>query len=239
MSGVKIILAEDDRGIRDLTTLYLTQKGYDVFSAEDGRKAIKLIEEIRPDLMLLDIMLPGMNGYEICEKVREITDAPVIFLSAKRHSADKVKGFESGGDDYMTKPYNMAELEARIKAHLRRNTRVAERKIKSSVLKYGELSVDTSSCEVYISGEKLILYAKELQLLLLLINHPNQVFSAEQIYDQIWGSDKFGDLKTVMVHISMLRKKIEKDPSRPEFIKTVRGFGYKFNAPSETIVQKI
>lgn len=239
MSGVKIILAEDDRGIRDLTTLYLTQKGYDVFSAEDGRKAIKLIEEIRPDLMLLDIMLPGMNGYEICEKVREITDAPVIFLSAKRHSADKVKGFESGGDDYMTKPYNMAELEARIKAHLRRNTRVAERKIKSSVLKYGELSVDTSSYEVYISGEKLILYAKELQLLLLLINHPNQVFSAEQIYDQIWGSDKFGDLKTVMVHISMLRKKIEKDPSRPEFIKTVRGFGYKFNAPSETIVQKI
>jgi two-component system phosphate regulon response regulator PhoB/two-component system response regulator RegX3 len=239
VTGEKIILAEDDRGIRDLTTLYLTQKGYNVFGAGDGRKAIELTEEVSPDLLLLDIMLPGMNGYELCEKVRETTDAPIIFLSAKRHSADKVKGFESGGDDYMTKPFNMAELEARIKAHLRRSNRLVERNIKNTVLKYGELSVDTSSFEVCISGEKLILYAKELQLLLLLINHPNQVFSAEQIYDQIWGADKFGDLKTVMVHISMLRKKIERDPSRPEFIKTVRGFGYKFNPPSDTLVQNI
>ncbi|PYZ92199.1 DNA-binding response regulator [Salipaludibacillus keqinensis] len=228
MEPEKILIVEDDDDIRELTSLYLKKKGYDVLSADDGLSALNLVQEQDPQLILLDILLPGMGGFEICEKIRVETDTPIIFMSCKRSSSDKVKGLNAGGDDYITKPFDLAELEARIKANLRRNGLSSKNK-KSRLLRSGRLSIDLNSFEVYVNNEKISLYAKELQLLMLFMKHPNQVFNSEQIYNQIWGLDHFGDLKTVSVHIRNLRKKIEEDPARPSYIQTVRGFGYKFN----------
>ncbi|WP_416148680.1 response regulator transcription factor [Salipaludibacillus sp. HK11] len=229
MNPEKILIVEDDDDIRELTSLYLQKKGYLVFTAENGINALNIIPEQQPELVLLDILLPGMEGFEVCEKIRLITNVPIIFMSCKRSSTDKVKGLNAGGDDYITKPFDLAELEARIKANLRRNGLQSFGEVKSTrVLQSGEISVNLNSFEVFVNNKLVSLYAKELQLLLLFLKNPNQVFSSEQIYNQIWGIDQFGDLKTVSVHIRNLRKKIEKDPAHPSHIKTVRGFGYKF-----------
>ncbi|MBU9713602.1 response regulator transcription factor [Evansella tamaricis] len=226
-----ILIVEDDPDIRELTSLYLGKKGYEVFIAENGLQALEIVNKEKPHLILLDIVLPGMKGFELCEKIRELTDVPILFLSSKRDSIDKIKGLEVGGDDYITKPFDFAELEARVRANLRRNRLMASNEHKKKrVLTYGHLSIDLDSYEVFVDGKLVSLYAKELQLLLLLVNNPNQVFSADQLYDQIWGIDSYGDLKTVLVHISKLRRKIEVNPSKPVLIQTVRGFGYKFNA---------
>ena len=233
MAMERILMIEDDAGIREIASLYLTKKGYEFFTAENPVKALDLVKDKQPHLILLDIVLPRMDGFQLCEKIRQMTDVPIIFLSAKREAVDKVKGFEAGGDDYLTKPFDLAELNARIKAHIRRSKMFSERFKKNSVITHSDLSIDIDSCEVHQRGVRISLFAKELQLLLLFVEHPNQVFSSEQIYDHIWGRDRFGDLKTVMVHISMLRKKIEKNPAKPEYIKTVRGFGYKLNPHPE------
>ncbi|MBU9720101.1 MULTISPECIES: response regulator transcription factor [Bacillaceae] len=230
MTNERILIVEDDQDIRELTTLYLGKKGYEVFPADNGFDAINIVKRESPHLILLDIVLPGMKGFEICEKVRELTQAPILFISSKRDSVDKIKGLEVGGDDYITKPFDFAELEARVRANLRRSLISSDQKEKKK-LSYGHLTIDLESYEIKVNDQPIRLYAKELQLLLLLVNNPNQVFSAEQLYDQIWGIDSYGELKTVLVHISKLRRKIEVNPSRPKLIKTVRGFGYKFSPP--------
>ncbi|WP_026700618.1 response regulator transcription factor [Salibacterium aidingense] len=225
----KILIVEDEEDIRNLIVLYLQSK-YDVHSCSDGDRVLSAIQEIQPDVILLDILLPGRNGMDICEKLRETdVETPVLFLSAKREFEDRIQGLELGADDYIIKPFDPGELMARIQAHLRRKTiNTSRRAASAKVLRMEDLEIDMNSCTLKRNGKVLHLYAKEMQLLLLLARSPNQVFSTEQLYDKVWGTDRFGDLKTVSVHISNLRKKIERDPSRPSYIKTVRGFGYKF-----------
>lgn len=230
MSDEKLLIVEDDMDIRELTALYFKKKGYDVWTAAEGYEALKLVKKEKPQLILLDVMLPGIEGFELCKKIRLYTDVPVLFLSSKRDPVDKVLGLEVGADDFITKPFDLMELEARVRANLRRNSMVlSEPNRKKRVFTYNHLVIDLDSYDVFVRGEKVSLYTKELQLLILLVENQNQVFSAEQLYDLIWGVDSFGDLKTVQVHVSNLRRKIEEDPSKPALIQTVRGFGYKFN----------
>lgn len=223
----KVLIVEDDKDIRELTSLYLQKKGYEVVTADTGNLALTLVQTEKPNLVLLDILLPGINGLDVCKHMREMTTVPILFMSCKRDSVDKVQGFDAGADDYITKPFDMAELEARMKAILRRSSQTAQHE-KGHRLSFGDLSVDLRTLNVYVGEELVSLYAKEKQLLITLLKHPNQVFSAEQLYQQIWGVYCSGDLKTVMVHISNLRKKVEQDPTKPKYIQTVRGFGYKF-----------
>nr|WP_090885898.1 response regulator transcription factor [Evansella caseinilytica] len=232
MADDKILIVEDDTDIRELTTLYLEKKGFQVLSAGNGNDALRIVKNDSPQLILLDVLLPGMNGYDICRKIREITESPVLFISCKREAVDKVRGLNAGADDYITKPFDLLELEARVKANLRRN-RIQSSQLDTNrkIFRHEHFMIDLNSYEVYVNGKIVPLYKKELQLLVLLVENQNQVFSVEQLYDHIWGVDSFGDMKTVMVHISNLRRKIEKDPAKPVLIHTVRGFGYKFSKP--------
>jgi len=224
-----VVIAEDDEDIRDLMRLYL-EREFQVISFANGEVALSGIMEIMPDIVILDILLPGITGFTICEKLREKhIHIPVIFLSAKREQSDKIRGLELGADDYMTKPFDPEELVARVKAHLRRSTQMGEPEERSKKIhEWGNLRIDTERYAVTVSGKPIHLSAKELQLLILFSANPRRVFSTEQLYDLIWGEEHFGDLKTVSVHISTLRKKIEKNPSKPDYIITMRGLGYKF-----------
>lgn len=224
-----VVIAEDEGDIRKLLKLYLEQE-YRVISFENGEEALAGIQEVKPDLVILDILLPGMNGFKVCERLREKQiHVPVIFLSAKREQSEKIRGLEIGADDYITKPFDPGELMARVKAHLRRSTQqTAYEEENTHMIKWGELHIDIEQYVVTVGDQPIHLSTKEIQLLILLASNPRRVFSTEQLYDLIWGEDQFGDLKTVSVHISTLRKKIERNPSKPEYIVTVRGFGYKF-----------
>ncbi|MBP2239536.1 DNA-binding response OmpR family regulator [Cytobacillus eiseniae] len=229
MNRETVLIAEDEEDIRNIMTLYLKRE-YNVLSFANGEEALAGIRETKPDIVLLDILLPGMNGYKICEQLRaEKIHIPVLFLSAKREQSDKIRGLELGADDYMTKPFDPGELMARVKALLRRSKKQMELKEnRINLIKHGDLVIDTNRYVVTISGEPIRLSTKEMQLLILLATNPQRIYSTEQLYDLIWGEDNYGDLKTVSVHISTLRKKIEKNPSKPMYIITLRGFGYKF-----------
>lgn len=218
-----ILIVEDDVGTRDLLGLYLKNRGYITKGAKNGAEALLIIENEVVNLIVLDIEMPGINGFEVCKKVRKQSNVPIIFISSRLDVMDKIKSFELGGDDYITKPFDLAELEARIKSNLRRY-----KQISTTRLIFGELQIDLDTYECFISGKKVKLTAKEMKLLIFLAKHPNQIFSAEQIYDHIWGFDSFGDPQTVKVHIRNLRHKIEKDPRNPKCIVTARGFGYRF-----------
>lgn len=227
MISEKILLVEDEQGIRELIQLYLENREYTVIAAENGRKALHLTDVEQPDLILLDIEMPGIDGFEVCLKIREILDVPIIFISSRRDVLDKIKCFELGGDDYITKPFDFAELEARIRANLRRYQE-GKKKQSTNILKFGALEIHLDSYECYLNKEQITLSTKEMQVLILLAKRPNQVYSSEQIYDQIWGFESTGDIQAVKVHISNLRRKLERSASSPTYIKTVRGFGYRF-----------
>lgn len=224
-----VVIAEDEVDIQNLLKLYL-EKEYRVISFANGEEALAGIIDVMPDLVILDILLPGINGFKICERLREKEiHIPVIFLSAKREQSEKIRGLEIGGDDYITKPFDPGELMARVKAHLRRSTqKIASEEVNTNAITWGELHIDIEQYMVTVGDKPIHLSTKEIQLLILFASNPRRVFSTEQLYDLIWGEDQFGDLKTVSVHISTLRKKIERNPSKPEYIITVRGFGYKF-----------
>ncbi|MCM3601742.1 response regulator transcription factor [Robertmurraya korlensis] len=224
-----VVIAEDEVDIQNLLKLYLEQE-YRVISFANGEEALAGIIDVMPDLVILDILLPRMNGFKVCERLREKQiHIPVIFLSAKREQSEKIRGLEIGADDYITKPFDPGELMARVKAHLRRSSQQpASEEEKTNMIKWGELHIDIEQYVVTVGEKPIHLSTKEIQLLILLASNPRRVFSTEQLYDLIWGEDQFGDLKTVSVHISTLRKKIEPNPSKPEYIITVRGFGYKF-----------
>lgn len=229
-----VLIAEDEEDIRNIMTLYLQQE-YHVIAYGNGEEALAGIIENKPDIVLLDILLPGINGFTICQHLREKkVMTPVIFVSAKREQRDKIRGLEIGADDYMTKPFDPAELMARVKANLRRSNQSnqeAEMEDKSKkIMMIGDLHIDTEFYRVTVGGKPIHLSTKEMQLLILLASNPNRVYSTEQLYDLIWGEGHYGDLKTVSVHISTLRKKIEKYPAKPEYIITIRGFGYKFQS---------
>lgn len=228
MNAATVLIIDDDEGIRELLRLFLLKKGYDVLQAEDGFQALELLEQTKPDLILLDVEMPGMNGLEVCEKIRLKTTLPILFVSYRKELVYKIQGLEAGGDDYITKPFDFNELEARIRAILRRNGWKSNEEDQLNILKYDDLHIHVDACELYIAGLPVKLYHKEFQLLLLLAQTPNRVWTAEQLYDQVWGYYSEGEVGTVKVHISNLRRKIEKDPANPRFIQTVRGFGYKF-----------
>ena len=229
-----VLIAEDEEDIRNIMTLYLQQE-YHVIAYGNGEEALAGIIENKPDIVLLDILLPGINGFTICQQLREKkVMTPVIFVSAKREQRDKIRGLEIGADDYMTKPFDPAELMARVKANLRRsnqsNQEAEMEDTSKQMIMIGDLHIDTELYHVTVGGKPIHLSTKEMQLLILLASNPNRVYSTEQLYDLIWGEGHYGDLKTVSVHISTLRKKIEKYPAKPEYIITIRGFGYKFQS---------
>ena len=237
MAEEKILLVDDDVDIREIITLYLQNEGYDVITAEDGSKAVSMALSEEPELIILDMMLPVMDGIEVCQELRKSLTTPIIFLSCKSSATEKSLGLIAGGDDYMGKPFEPIELIARIKAHLRRNRMIKNESLSSTgittnSITYAGLTIDIGNYRAIVNGVDIPLPPKELQILALLAQNPNTVISSEQLFRELWGVESFGDYRTIMVHISNIRKKIEADPKKPEFIQTIKGVGYKFNAPN-------
>lgn len=228
MAETTILIVEDEEGIRELLKLFLLKKGYKVLEAEDGYEAMDIVAKEKMDLILLDIEMPGMNGLETCQQIRELARTPILFVSYLKEMSYKIQGFEAGADDFITKPFDFNELDARIRAVLRRNGWKINEEKKLEVLKFDDFHIHLDARELYIRGQQVKLFHKEFQLLLLLAQNPNRVWTAEQLYDRIWGYYSEGEIQTVKVHISNLRRKVEKDPAKPTYIQTVRGFGYKF-----------
>lgn len=222
----KILVVEDEAGMRDPLVYLLRSEGYDVIEAEDGEAAVAIFQKEGADLVLLDLMLPKLNGKDVCKAIRATSDVPVIMLTAKDTEIDKVIGFEIGADDYVTKPYSKNELLARMKAVLRRNG--GPRAAENGVLEAGPIRMDLERHSVYFNGEKVSMPLKEFELLELLLENRNRVLTRGQIIDRVWGANYFGDTKTLDVHIKRLRSKIEADPARPAHLLTVRGLGYKY-----------
>jgi two-component system response regulator RegX3 len=224
----KILVVEDEQSLREPLVYLLEKEGYEVVHAADGEQAIKVFNAQQPDLILLDLMLPKKSGNEVCQIIRQTSNVPIIMLTAKDSEIDKVVGLEIGADDYVTKPYSTPELKARIKAVLRRN--IEPQVELGNVLEAGGVRMDIERHEVEVNGQRVQLPLKEFELLELLLENVNRVLTRGQIIDRVWGSDYFGDTKTLDVHVKRIRSKIEEDPARPEHLVTVRGLGYKFQA---------
>lgn len=224
----KILLVEDEVGIAQGLEYQLQREGYEVTWAQDGREALDAFARHGADLVLLDLMLPGMSGEDVCRELRRNSDVPIIMLTARDTDVDKIVGLELGADDYVTKPFNTRELIARIKAVLRRSGRVTERS--SGVIEGGPIRLDAERFEVTLDGEQVHLPRKEFELLELLMENQGRVLTRETLIDQIWGPDYFGDTRTLDVHIKRLRSKLEKDPHNPQHLLTIRGLGYRFLA---------
>jgi len=222
----KILVVEDEVSMREALVFLLRSEGYLVIEAEDGEQAVNMFQAEGADLVLLDLMLPKLSGKEVCKAIRTTSDVPVIMLTAKDTEIDKVIGFEIGADDYVTKPYSKNELLARMKAVLRRNG--GPKEAENGILEAGPVRMDLDRHIVYFNGEKVAMPLKEFELLELLLENRNRVLTRGQIIDQVWGSNYFGDTKTLDVHVKRLRSKIEADPARPVHLLTVRGLGYKF-----------
>lgn len=223
------MLVEDDPEIRNFIKLYLTKDGYEVIEVERGDLALEVFARENPDLVMLDILLPGLDGIEVCREIRKTSIVPIIILSNKIDETDKIIGLTVGADDYITKPFSPRELSARIRTHLRRKMYYDKQQHeKKSVLTFDHLTIDLARHLVVSYGKEVDLSAKEFNLLICMTKHPGRIFSVEELYERVWGEFSFGDTRTVNVHISSLRKKIERDPAKPEFILTVRGAGYKF-----------
>jgi len=222
---MKILLVDDDPNIRQLVKLYLVKEGFEVTMAASGDEALKLFKASPPNLMLLDIMLPGMDGWQVCREVRKISNIPIIMLSAKDETFDKVLGLELGADDYVAKPFDMKELVARIKAVSRR---FQPADIQDKELVFPGLTVNLNQYTVHYMGKPLEMPPKELELLYYLASHPGMVYTREQLLEQVWGYDYFGDSRTVDVHVKRLREKLSEGESLGWLIKTVWGVGYKF-----------
>ncbi|WP_166245001.1 response regulator [Paenibacillus turpanensis] len=234
MNNGRILIVDDEEEIIDVIRLYLEKEQFEVVTACNGIEAVEAVRRHKPDLIILDVLLPEKDGLEVCRQLRELTHNPILFLSCKGEDWDKIIALNVGGDDYMTKPFSPGELVARVKAHLRRNLRTTSeiQPEPASAMVFGPLEIDIVSHEVRLDGAPVALSATEFSLLSKMALTPGRVYPVEQLFDLIWGSDSYGDTRTVMVHISNLRKKIEKDPSRPDFVQTVRGVGYKFSAAS-------
>lgn len=225
----KILVVDDEKIIVKGLRFSLEQDEFEVDCAYDGKEALEMAMRTNYDMVLLDVMLPGMSGYDVCRSIREFSDMPVIMLTAKSDDIDKIMGLEYGADDYITKPFNILEVKARIKAIIRRSGRNTSTAVKSSVAEYGELKIDTVSRRVSIEDIEINLTAKEFDLLELLVFNPDRVYSREELLQIVWGSDFPGDVRTVDVHVRRLREKIEKTPSEPEYVHTKWGVGYFFN----------
>lgn len=221
----KVLVVDDEKLIVKGIRFSLEQEGMQVDCAYDGQEALDKIKENTYDVILLDVMLPKFNGYEVCQQVREFSDVPIIMVTAKDDDMDKILGLEYGADDYITKPFNILEVKARIKAIMRRSSKKEEENKEAT---YGDLTIDCSSRRVYIEGNEVNLTAKEFDVLELLVFHPNKVYDRDALLDLVWGKDYPGDARTVDVHIRRLREKIEKNPSEPKYVHTKWGVGYYF-----------
>lgn len=222
----KILIIDDEEDMRTLTQMYLENSGYECFQANGGQEAYKLLKEHKMDLILLDIMMPDEDGFQVCTKIRESYDTPIIFLSAKGEEWDKVRALQLGGDDYIVKPFSPGEMVARIHAVLRRTS---QEQAEDDVIKTGVIKVDHKARKVFIDGELVALTLKEYELLIYLMTHKNQALSREQLLEQIWGMDYLGSLRTVDTHIKTMRMKL--GPAS-DYIQTVWGIGYKFEVPN-------
>ena len=227
----RILVVEDDDSIAEIERDLLVNSGYDVNIVSDGAEGLREALSGGYDLILLDLMLPYVDGFEICKQIRGAIDVPILMVTAKSEDIDKIRGFGLGADDYVTKPFSLMELVARVKANLAQYERLkssASMPGKDDEIQIGSLLLKRQSRRVYVDGEEIECKAKEFDLLCFLMSNPEIVFSKERLYERIWGMDAFGDIRTVAVHINRLREKVEKDPSAPAHIQTVWGAGYRF-----------
>lgn len=227
----KILIVEDDSEIAMLEKDYLEINGFEAEIIRDGKQALAALQKSRYDLVLLDLMLPGENGYDICRQIRDKVDIPILMVTARTESADKIRGLGLGADDYIAKPFDPSELVARVKSHLSRYDRLtgSAKGSKDDTIIIGDLKIMPKSWMVYKGETEIKLPNREFELLLFLAENPNAVFSKEQLFEKVWGFDYTGDSATVTVHINRIREKIEDDPSKPKIIETVWGAGYRFN----------
>ncbi len=225
MANEKILVVDDDVNICELLRLYLEKEGYTVSIVNDGESAVKSFGEIQPDLMLLDIMLPRLDGWQVCREIRKFSDKPIIMLTAKGETFDKVLGLELGADDYVVKPFDAKEVVARVKAVLRRSAGAQAADIKQ--VEYDKLKINLTNYELWVDGKRIDTPPKELELIYHLASNPNRVFTRDQLLDEVWGFDYYGDSRTVDVHVKRLREKLEGVSDKWE-LKTVWSVGYKF-----------
>lgn len=231
MADKTVLVVEDEENLLEALKYNLEREGFAVHVAVDGEAGLELARSLKPDLIVLDLMLPKMDGFEVCRVLRRESDVPILILTARGEEVDRVVGLELGADDYVTKPFSMRELLARVKAMLRRSRMLSEEARlgpSGDVLRAGDLEVDTSSHMVKLSGRPLVMKPREFDLLAFLMRHKGIVMTRDQILERLWGHDYIGDVRTVDVHVRWLRNKIEKDPSNPERIITIRGVGYRF-----------
>lgn len=226
--GRKVLVVDDEKLIVKGIRFSLEQDGMEVDCAYDGQEALDAAKANKYDIILLDIMLPKLTGFEVCQQIREFSDVPIIMLTAKGDDIDKILGLEYGADDYITKPFNILEVKARIKAIIRRSSKKEEKTVDSSGLIIGNLRIDNDSKRVYVDGTEVNLTAKEFDLLEHLATNPDKVYSRENLLNIVWGYDYPGDVRTVDVHVRRLREKIEENPSEPKYIHTKWGVGYFF-----------
>ena len=225
----KILIIEDEEAIAEREKDYMEMRGYEVHIENDGTKGLEAALKEDIDLLVLDLMLPGVDGYEICKKVREEKNIPILMVSAKKDDIDKIRGLGLGADDYMTKPFSPSELVARVKAHLSRYERLVGSSQKANdVIEIRGLKIDKTARRVFVNGEEKIFTTKEFDLLTFLAEHPNHVFTKEELFREIWDMESIGDIATVTVHIKKIREKIEFDTAKPQYIETIWGVGYRF-----------
>ncbi|SFF92616.1 DNA-binding response regulator, OmpR family, contains REC and winged-helix (wHTH) domain [Halobacillus alkaliphilus] len=235
MEKERILVVEDEFEIADLVRDYLVMEGYEVMHAKDGQEGWDLFQKENPTLTVLDLMLPKLDGMELCRLIRSRSMIPIIMMTAKKSESDKIIGLGIGADDYITKPFSPSELVARIKAQLRRYRHFSQDAyLHQDILTFGDLTIDASEYKVRIKDHPIELSAREFQILNLLASHAGQVFTKEQLFDKIWGYDHMGDFNTLMVYMRKLREKIEVDPSNPVYLRTVWGVGYKFEGGVES-----
>ena len=223
----RILIIEDDKSIAELERDYLELNGFEVTICEDGEKGLEEALGGSCDLILLDLMLPGADGFEICRKVREKHNTPIIIVSAKHEDIDKIRGFGLGADDYMTKPFSPGEMVARVRAHLNRYERLIGSG-KNEIIEIRGLKIDRTARKVWVNGEEKNLTAREFDLLAFLASNPNHVYSRDELFREIWGMESVGDIATVTVHIKKIREKVELNSAKPQYIETIWGVGYRF-----------
>ncbi|MBU5292960.1 response regulator transcription factor [Anaerosalibacter bizertensis] len=229
LSRRKILIIDDEKDILNLLSMVLRKEGFEnIYVAEDAKSGFSLYQKINPDIILLDIMLPDAEGYEVCKRIRENSDVPILFMSAKTEEIDRILGFALGGDDYITKPFSPKEVAYRIKAHFKRVNYNVEEDNKNTIFNLGPFQIDEEKIEVRKNGELIEFKPKEYKMFLYMAKHPNQILSKEKLCDEIWGEDYIGFDNTIMVHIRRVREKIEEDPSNPKHIINIKGLGYKF-----------
>lgn len=225
----KILIVEDEEAIADLEKDYLELSGFEVEVANEGTLGLEKALSGEYDLFILDLMLPGVDGFEICRKIRDEKNTPIIMVSAKKDDIDKIRGLGLGADDYMTKPFSPSELVARVKAHLARYDRlIGSAAEKNKIIEIRGLKIDTTARRVWVNGEEKTFTTKEFDLLVFLAAHPNHVYTKDDLFREIWDMESVGDIATVTVHIKKIREKIELDTSNPQYIETIWGVGYRF-----------